>query len=226
MTKHSALRDNALTLTFLGIFVATLVGQAIAGWHQYNGDQLAHGESTYTFLRYLGSSSFGADVAENWQSEFLQFSMFIFLSVLFVQRGSTESKPPGEEGRETDEEQKVGRHADANSPLWARAGGLRTAVYSNSLLIVMTFFWLFSWLVQSVDGWRVFNDEQQSHDQPELGYGSYLTGSDFWNRSLQNWQSEMLAVASVLIFTVFLRQRGSEQSKPVGEAHAATGVSG
>jgi len=220
------LRDNALTLAFLGIFLLTLIGQAIAGWHQYNSDQLTHGQSTYTFLRYLGSSSFGADVAENWQSEFLQFSAFIFLSVVFVQRGSTESKDPGQEGKESDKEQKIGRYASADSPLWARVGGFRTTLYSNSLLLVMTFFWLFSWLVQSVDGWRAFNDDQQSHNDQPLSYLSYLTASDFWNRSLQNWQSEMLAVASVLIFTVFLRQRGSEQSKPVGEPHATTGVGG
>ena len=109
--------------------------------------------------------------------------------------------------------------ARADSPLWARAGGWRTAVFSNSLLAIMLFFWLSSWAVQSVTGWRVYNDEQTFHDESQVSFESYLGTGEFWNRSMQNWQSEFLAVASISIFSVYLRQRGSSQSKPVGAPH-------
>ena len=217
------LHDNGLTLVFLGLFVLALVGQAFAGWREFVGEQESHGQPPVSLGRYLVSSSFGADVVENWQSEFMQFALLIFLSVWFIQRGSAESKKPGSEGAESDKEQKVGAYAHADSPLWARVGGLRTRIFSNSLLLLMLSLWLLSWIVQSITGWRVFNDEQAEHQETLLSYGGYLTSADFWNRTLQNWQSEMLAVASMAIFSVFLRQRGSEQSKAVGDAHAATG---
>jgi hypothetical protein len=156
---------------------------------------------------------------ENWQSEFLQFASFIALAIWLRQRGSTESKAMNEPSIPSDAKDKIGGHAGPHTPPWARAGGWRTAVYSNSLLAVMLFFWLGSWATQSVTGWRTYNDDQQTHKEASVSYSSYLGTPGFWNRSLQNWQSEFLAVASISLFTVYLRQRGSSQSKPVGEPH-------
>ena len=220
------LRDNALTLFFLTLFLACMMVQAFVGHADFNHDQVAHQDEPISQWRYLTSSAFWVDVMENWQSEYLQFTLFVLAGVWFVQRGSTESKQPGTEGAESDEEQKVGDHIKPDSPAWARAGGLRTRVYSNSLLIVMALIFLGSWFAQLVTERVEYNETQLDHHEAALALWQYAGSSDFWNRTLQNWQSEFLAVASMVIFSVWLRQRGSSQSKPVGEPHAKTGAEG
>ncbi len=219
-------REQSLTLFFLGIFLAALLAEALVGHVSFNHQQIAHHDPTMSLGRYALSSVFWADVMENWQSEYLQFTLFIIVSVWLVQKGSTESKPPGKEGGESDEDQKVGEHADADSPAWARAGGLRTAIYSNSLLMLMTAIWVLSWFAQLVTGRIAYNSDQLDHHLAPLTLLQYAGSSDFWNRTLQNWQSEFLAVASIVVFSIWLRQRGSPQSKPVGSPHDATGVEG
>jgi Domain of unknown function (DUF6766) len=219
-------RDNGLSIAFLAIFLLSLACQAIAGHGSFNHDQLLHHGSPISLGRYLTTSEFAADVAENWQSEYLQFTLYIFGTVWLLQRGSPESKPLDKAGLESDEDQKVGEHADARSPRWARHGGLRTALYSNSLLIVMTTIWLGSWLAQSIAGASGYNANQLDHHAATVSWLHYLGSSDFWDRTLQNWQSEFLAVGSMAILSVYLRQRGSPESKPVGAPHDATGLEG
>ncbi len=143
-----------------------------------------------------------------------------------LQKGSPESKDLDQVGLESDEEQKVGPYATDDSPAWARAGGWRTAVFSNSLGLVMGGLFVASWLAQSVAGVASFDEQQLADRQDPVSWGAYLGEPDFWNRTLQNWQSELLAVASMAILAVFLRQRGSAQSKPVGAARTATAVEG
>jgi hypothetical protein len=220
------LRDNSLGLVFGLLFLVVLIGQAVAGHADFNQQQLTEGLPPVTLGRYLTSASFGADVLENWQSEYLQFFLYIFLTVWLIQRGSPESKEPGRAGRESDREQKVGRYADENSPKWARAAGLRLWLFSNSLGLVMGLIFVLSWLGQSIAGRAAFNERQLSDLQDPVSWPAYLTEPDFWNRTLQNWQSELLAVASMAILAIYLRQRGSSQSKPVGAAHTATGEEG
>jgi len=220
------LRENGLSLVFLGFFVLAVTGQAFAGWHDFNDQATAHHETTISLERYLTSSSFGNALLENWQSEYLQFTLYILLTVWFVQRGSPESKKPGEEGGESDEDQRVGTHARPDSPRWARVGGLRTRLYSNSLLIVMGTIWVLSWFGQSVTGWSEYNSDQITHHQPTVNWLGYVGSADFWQATLQNWQSEFLAVGSMAAFSIYLRQRGSPESKPVGAPHDATGVEG
>ena len=220
------LRDQGLTLFFLGLFLATLVAQALVGHADYNHTLAAGQDAPISLGRYITSSVFWVDVMENWQSEYLQFSLFILATVWLVQRGSTESKKPGDEGGESDAEQKVGEHADPDSPEWAKAGGLRTLAYSNSLIVLMTAIWLGSWFAQLVTGRVQYNAQQFADHEAALSLWQYAGSSDFWNRTLQNWQSEFLAVASMAIFSVYLRQRGSSQSKPVGAPHHATAEEG
>ena len=219
-------RENSLSLFFLAIFLASLAGQAIAGHGQFNHDQLLHHGDSISFGRYLTTSQFAADVAENWQSEYLQFTLYIIGTVWPLQRGSPESKPLEKAGLESDEEQKVGTYGDASSPRWARAGGVRIALYSYSLLIVMTTLWLGSWSAQSIAGASAYNADQLDHQAATVSWVGYLGTSDFWDRTLQNWQSEFLAAGSMAILSVYLRQRGSPESKPVGTRHDATGVEG
>jgi hypothetical protein len=220
------LRENSLTLFFLLLFLAALVAQAIAGHASFNAEQLQHGGVDISLWSYVISASYGAAVLENWQSEYLQFTLFILVTVWLVQRGSPESKEPGEEGGETDEEQKLGRHSSRKSPRWARSPGLGRTIYSNSLVLVMGFIWICSWLGQSVAGWTEYSDQRVEHLQEPLSWGGYLGSPDFWERTFQNWQSEFLAVASMSILAVYLRQRGSPESKPVGTPHDATSVEG
>jgi uncharacterized protein (DUF486 family) len=220
------LREHGLSLFFGAIFLATLVGQAIVGQDDFNHSQLAHNGDVISLGRYVTSSSYWADVLENWQSEYLQFTLYIVGTVWLLQRGSPESKELDKPGLESDEDQRIGPHADERSPRWARVGGLRTRLYSNSLLIVMGTIWVASWLGQSVTGRIGYNAEQLDHHQAAVGWSVYITSSDFWDRTLQNWQSEFLAVGSMAVLSIYLRQRGSPESKPVGAPHDATGVEG
>jgi hypothetical protein len=220
------LRENSLSIVFLVIFLLSLAGQALVGHGLFNQDQLLHHGDPISLGRYLTTSQFAADVAENWQSEYLQFSLYILGTVWLLQRGSPESKELDKAGLESQEEQRIGRHATAHSPRWAKVGGLRTAIYSNSLLLVMTALWLGSWFAQSIAGWSAYNADQLDHQAATVNWLGYLGTNDFWDRTLQNWQSEFLAVGSMAILSVYLRQRGSAESKPVGAPHDATGVEG
>jgi hypothetical protein len=220
------LRDHSLSLFFLVLFLAALVGQAIAGHVLHNEEAAAHNGEAMSLWRFLRSSDFGNSVMENWQSEYLQFMLFMLATIWFIERGSPESKEPGQEGRETLKEQKIGEHAEEDSPDWAKPRGIKTFVYSNSLLIVMAIIFFGSWFAQSVTGWTAFNAEQADHHEVAVSWWSYVGSASFWEATLENWQSEFLAVGSFVAITVFLRQRGSPESKPVGAPHDATGVEG
>jgi hypothetical protein len=219
-------KHNGLSLVFLGLFLAALVFQAIAGHADFNEEQDRHGDPRISLFRYVTSSEFGVGVMENWQSEYLQFTLFILLTVWLLQRGSPESKELHKGGVESDEDQKVGEHADADSPRWARVEGVRRRIYENSLVLVMGAIWLGTWFAQSVTGQTEYNSDRLDHQQDPVSWGEYLTRPDFWEKTLQNWQSEFLAVGSMAILAVYLRQRGSPESKPVGAPHDATGVEG
>ena len=219
------LRENSLGLTFGLLFLGALLGQAIAGHADFNQKQLAEGLDPISFGRYVTSASFGVDVAENWQSEYLQFFLFIMFTVWLIQKGSPESKKPEEVGLESDRDQRVGPHARNDSPAWARAsGGWRRILLSNSLGLVMGVLFLLSWLAQSVAGVVAFNEEQLANLEAPVSWPQYLAEPEFWNRTMQNWQSEFLAVASMAILSIYLRQRGSPESKPVGASHTSTGI--
>jgi hypothetical protein len=216
------IRDNGLSLAFLTIFVLALIGQSIAGLAYTNEQLQQHQQPSLEYVDYITSSDFLVDVAENWQSEFLQFFLFILATVWLVQRGSPESKKPGDEGLGTDKEQLVGEHAKPESPVWARARGIRLWIYSNSLLILMGSIFLLSWFAQSLAGRVVASEENAQHGMPPVSWVEYVSSPEFWNRTLQNWQSEFLAVGAMVVFSIYLRQRGSSESKPVGTPHATS----
>ncbi|MEV0558338.1 DUF6766 family protein [Streptomyces sp. NPDC050597] len=239
MTEHSSrsgppkhrglrgfLRDNGLGLFFTVAFVLALVGQAFAGHADFNNQMAADQLQQISLGEYVTTSDFAVDVSENWQSEYLHFFLYVGVAVWLLQRGSPESKELHKAGTESDEAQLVGEHAKESSPRWAKAGGWRRAVYSHSLLLVMGTVFLLSWLVQSITGTAAYNEQRLRQLQAPLSWTDYLGAADFWNRTLQNWQSELLAVASMAVLSIYLRQRGSPESKPVGAAHGATGVEG
>jgi Domain of unknown function (DUF6766) len=220
------LRQNSLGLAFGALFLACLIGQAIAGHLVYNEEQLDHGGEAISLGRYLTSSDFGQAVMENWQSEYLQFLLFLMLTIWLLQRGSPESKKAEQLGRESEREQMIGEAAKRSSPSWAKAGGWRAFLYGNSLLGLMALIFIGSWFAQSVTGWTAFNEEQLDHHAETVSWLGYLGNPEFWETTLQNWQSEFLAVGSFAVFAIFLRQRGSPESKPVGAAHTDTGLEG
>ena len=220
------LRENSLTLAFSVLLLVALVGQSLTGEASYNEAAMDAGLPTLTLREYVTSSQFAVDVAENWQSEYLQFLLYILLTVWLLQKGSPESKPLDHAGRESDKDQKVGRYADVGSPTWAKVGGWRTSLYSRSLGLAMGAVFLGSWTAQLVAGRSAYNAEQLQDLQDPLTWNGYLHAPDFWNRTFQNWQSEFLAVGSMVVFSIYLRERGSPESKPVGSAHSSTGVEG
>ena len=220
------LKHNSLSIFFLVLFLAALFFQAVAGHADFNEDQDRHGSPHMSFGRYVLSSQYGTAVLENWQSEYLQFTLFILTTVWLLQRGSPESKELDRAGRESDERQRVGPHATPRSPAWAKVDGIRRTIYENSLLIVMAVIWVGSWFGQSVTGVSEYNTERLDHHQLPVSWFDYLGRPDFWEKTLQNWQSEFLAVGSMAILAVYLRQRGSPESKPVGAPHESTGVEG
>ncbi|MBT2479736.1 DUF6766 family protein [Streptomyces sp. ISL-94] len=219
-------RDNSLTLAFGTAFLLVLLGQALAGHAEFNEQLTVDGLQQISLGQYMTTSDFAVDVTENWQSEFLQFFLFIFGTVWLVQRGSPESKELHKAGTESDREQRLGEHARSDSPRWAGTEDWRQRLYSRSLGLVMGCLFVISWLAQSVAGVAAYNERQLRQLQAPVGWGDYLALPDFWNRTLQNWQSELLAVAAMVILSVYLRQRGSPESKPVGAAHTSTGVEG
>jgi hypothetical protein len=218
--------EHSLSLFFGLLFLGSLAGQALAGQADFNNQQHADGLPTASLAEYVRSADFAVDVAENWQSEFLQFFVFVMATVWLLQRGSTESKELDDAGAESDEDQKLGRYVEEDSPRAAKVGGWRTVVYSNSLGLVMGLVFLATWGSQALAGWVSYNEQRLGQLQDPLTWSSYLASANFWSRSLQNWQSEFLAVGTMVTFSVYLRQRGSAQSKPVGEPHASTGASG
>jgi len=219
-------RENSLSLFFGALLLVTLVGQSLVGHSLYNEDAIQHSQEKISYLRYLASSHFGEAVMENWESEFLQFTLYIVATVWLVQKGSPESKKLGEAGKGTDEKQLLGKHARPDSPRWAKVGGWKTAIYSNSLLLVMGSLFVASWFGHSFTGWSEFNQEQQEHGEAAVTWTGYLGKPDFWEQSFQNWQSEFLAIGAMVVFSVYLRQRGSPESKPVGAPDTVTGRTG
>jgi hypothetical protein len=221
-----ALRNNGLSLFFGLIFLLALLGQGLTGHALFNEEQLANGLEEISLGQYLASSHFAVDVSENWQSEYLQFLLYIMATIWLVQKGSPESKELDQTGTESDEDQLVGEHSNHKSPAWAKAAGWRRTVFSNSLGTTMGLIFVLCWLVQSFTGNSAYNEEQIQNFQQPVTWTEYIMSAEFWNRTLQNWQSEFLAVGSMVVLSIYLRQRGSPESKPVGAAHDDTASTG
>ena len=220
------LKDNGLSLVVLALFLVTLAGQSVAGFLEYNQGQREHGEPTVRYGEYLGTGHFTESVFENWESEFLQMGLYVFLTVFLVQRGSAESKKPEdelEEGPEEIDEDPAEHRHDPDAPWPVRRGGLVLKLYEYSLSLAFLLLFLVSFAGHAVGGAMEYNAEQTEHGGEPVSVLGYVATARFWFESLQNWQSEFLAVASIVLLSVWLRQRGSPESKPV---HAPMGQTG
>ena len=216
-------REHSLSIVTLTAFVVIwLGGQTWAGHRTYNEEQRSHGEPTVGFGEYLTSAHFGEATFENWESEFLQMGVYVILTAWLVQKGSAESKPP--EGDPTLDEDARDHLHDPDAPWSVRHGGWALRVYEHSLGIALLGLFVVAFTGHLVTGAHEFNAEQMAHGQQQVSTIGYLFRSQFWFESLQNWQSEFLAVGTLVILSVYLRQRGSPESKPVHAPHHATGA--
>jgi hypothetical protein len=215
--------SSSLSLFFFSLLTASIIGQSIAGHSVYNNDREDHDGAPISYWRYLVTSHFGRSVMENWQSEWLQFVLFIMATVWLIQQGAADSKNAEDVGEMTDAQQKVAGRADDASPAWAKVRGWRLFLYSHSLVLLMISLFLTSWAAQAVTGWTEHNNERREHDDPPIGLAGYLVNPHFWEDTLQNWQSEFLAVGAITVFSIYLRQRGSTESKKVGSPQGKTG---
>lgn len=218
------LRENALSLVLFVLFFGTfLFGQSLAGHRAYNAEQKSHGEPTVSYPRYLTTGDFGEATFENWESEFLQMGAFVLLTVWLRQKGSAESKKIDE--KEPVDEDPDAHRDDPDAPWPVRRGGLPLRLYKHSLSLAFFALFLGSFLAHAATGAAAYNAEQLAHGDTAVSVVGYMQTSQFWFESLQNWQSEFLAVGSIVVLTIFLRQHGSPESKPVHAPHSETGSS-
>jgi hypothetical protein len=217
------LRDNSLSVTLCGLFLIFLLMQSITGWRTSNQDNRAHRQPTQSYASYLTGAHFVEATAENWESEFLQMASYVVLTALLIQRGSPESKDPDAE-EPVDEDPRQTRER-MNAPGPVRRGGLVLALYQHSLSLVLATLFLLSFLLHALGGHAEYNQQQLEHGEAPVSLIGFMTSAQFWFQSFQNWQSEFLAVFVLAVLGIFLRQRGSPESKPVAAPHAKTGSS-
>jgi hypothetical protein len=217
------LRENGLSIVLGSLFLVFWIGQSVAGHREHNSEQREHGQPEVGYVTYLRSSHFWEATAENWESEFFQMFGYVILTAFLYQKGSSESKKP-DEPEAVDRDPRAGR-TRKDSPWPVRRGGWVLKLYENSLSLALLLFFLVSIMLHAVSGAAVYNDEQAAHGEPQsLSFLQYATTSRFWFESFQNWQSEFLAIAAMVVFSIFLRQRGSPESKPVDSPHSQTGT--
>ena len=215
-------KEHGLLLANVALFLAFFGGMILSGAASYSEDQQAHGEPAVTVFQFLATGEFLEATFENWESEFLQMAMYVVLTIFLFQKGSSESKPMGKKAPQDEDP----RDAAINkaTPWPVRRGGVALAFYNHSLSILLFALFLASFTMHGVGGTEAYNEDQQSHGQPTVTFLQYLGTSRFWFESFQNWQSEFLAVAVLVGASVYLRQKGSPESKPVAEPHYDTGA--
>lgn len=215
------LRENGLSIVLLSLFLLFWLGQSVAGHREYNSDQQEHNQPQVDYMSYLGTAHFWEATAENWESEFFQMFGYVILTAFLFQKGSSESKKL-DEPEPVDRDPRKSKRKNAPGPV--RRGGFVLKLYENSLSLAFLLFFLISIFMHALSGARVYSEDQMEHGSPEqIGLLQYAGTSRFWFESFQNWQSEFLAIAAMVILSIYLRQRGSPESKPVDSPHDQTG---
>lgn len=213
-------RNNGLSLVMFGLALVFLIGQSITGLYTYNADQKEHGQAQVSYGQYLTNGHFIESVTENWESEFLQMCAFVFLTACLYQKGSAESKDPDEEDP-TDAEPIPTKNPKMPWPV--RQGGWVLQVYNHSLGLALLLLFLISFILHALGGAKGYSQEQIEHGQAGVTTLQYLATSRFWFESFQNWQSEFLSIGAMVVLSIFLRQKGSPESKPVATPHSEHG---
>ncbi len=215
--------NNGLSIVLFGFFFLAFVGQYFTGHKEYNDDRREHNQPTVGYVEYLGEGHFIEATFENWESEFLQMGMYVVLTIFLFQKGSSESKTPDTTERVDVIPDKSLINKDAPAPV--KRGGLALKLYQNSLSIALFSLFAASFVLHAVGGARVYNEEQAEHGKSEkVSTVEYIGTSRFWFESFQNWQSEFLSIGAMVVLSIFLRQKGSPESKPVDSPHDETGT--
>jgi hypothetical protein len=215
------LRNNGLSLALAACFLITLAGESVAGHRHYNEQERAHGGTPIAYSRYLTSAQFVSATMENWESEFFQMAVYVYFTIILFQKGSAESKDP-ERKEEVDRDPRRSRHK-RDAPWPVRRGGAVLWLYGHSLGLAFAVLFLISFVLHAAGSFAATNQERLQHGQTELGWGEFMQSAGFWFESFQNWQSEFLAIGSMVVLSIWLRQRGSPESKPVDAPHSQTG---
>lgn len=214
------LKNNSLSLAFFLLFLFSLVGQTVTGLQQHNEETQEMGGKAITLKAYLSSGHFLQSTFENWESEFLQMALFVWFSIYLYQKGSAESKDP--DLKETVDEEPNSNKKDAPWPV--KKGGIWLAIYQHSLCYALGFLFLFSFLLHWYGSLKGYNEEQSLKGKPLESAFQYLSNSRFWFESFQNWESEFLSIFAIIVLSIFLRAKGSAQSKPVDSPDSETGA--
>lgn len=218
MKKHTFFYENSLSIVFLTLFIVTLLAQFITGWKDHNGDLENAGRSVIGLGEYLGTGHCISSTFENFQSEFLQMALYVILTVSLRQKGSSESKKLiGKE--EVDREPRPAK----NAPWPVKKGGWILKIYSMSLSITFTLLFFVSWGLHLYGSFIEHNEQQLRDGHLSFTLVQFLGQPSFWFETFQNWQSEFLSVASIVILSIYLRQKGSPESKPVDAPYSETG---
>lgn len=219
--KNGFLRNNGLSLAMLTLFALSAVGQVASGFRVHNDELAKFGARTLSLAGYLSSGAFSEAVFENWESEFLQMAVFVLLTRILRQRGSSESKPM--DGRaDVDEDPRQAR-AQPGAPWPVQRGGLWLTLYEHSLSLALIALFLAAFAGHALGGASAYTEEQRLHGRAGVTALEYLATSQFWFESFQNWQSEFLSIGVLIYLSIYLRERGSSQSKPVAAPHVQTG---
>jgi hypothetical protein len=215
------IRDRALTLVLMALFAVFLVAQFITGLYEYNTTQAEHGQAAVAMAAYLTTGHPWEALFENWESEFLQMAAFVLLTTILIQKGSPESRRPGVKELVDADPRDFAAEPDAPWPV--KRGGWVLRLYEHSLGLAFVLLFLVSWVGHALGGFAEYAADQVQHGQARPTLADYLVSARFWFESFQNWQSEFLAIASMVWLAVYLRQRWSPESKPVQAAHDETG---
>jgi hypothetical protein len=210
-------RNNGLSVVLLTAFVLCQIGLSVAGLARYNDQRQQHRQPQVDYITYVRSSDFVEATMENWESEFLQMFAYIMLTVFLFQKGSAESKDP--DCAEPVDADAAWQPAPPDAPWPVKKGGIVLKLYENSLSLAFLLLFLASFALHVVSGARAHNAEQVSHGKAPISTLEYAGSAQFWFESLQNWQSEFFSIALMVMLSVFLRQRGSPESKPVAAPH-------
>jgi hypothetical protein len=214
-------RNNGLSLVLFVLFLATLAGQSLTGYAVELQELQTHDQPPISFISYLRSGEFLEVTMENWESEFFQMFVYVVFTIFLFQKGSAESKDP-EKSDEVDRDPR-GATERRDAPAPVKRGAWMLKLYEHSLSLAFLVMFLISFALHGVGGVRAHNEQLIQHGDPPISLAHYFVTSQFWFESLQNWQSEFLAIWCMVVLTIFLRQRGSPESKPVDAPHSQTG---
>ena len=216
-------RENGLSIVLFGLFLFSMIGQYLTGYEEYKDDQKQHGQAAVSYVEYLGEGHFIEATFENWESEFLQMGMYIVLTIFLFQKGSSESKDP-DKIEQVDRISSEAKHKpDVPSPV--RRGGWQLKIYENSLSLAFFLLFVLSFALHAYGGAKEYSEEQLQHGGSAVSTLEFIQTSRFWFESFQNWQSEFLSIGAMVFLSVYLRQKGSPESKTVDAPHDETGTS-